>query len=384
MPEVFGFFTDTVLLSDAICNLKTEQMALLKSVENGQRVVIFGRRNTGKTSLVKSVVIANFQKNYTSSLAIFVDFLGVKDLDDIEIRLRIALQDSLAKAFPTQEKLRAVAELLKNIRPQMSIDALTGEASFTITSTSNTKKIRMDELFETIALYHRKNRALLVMDEFQDIALVQGAQAKLRTLMQNLPNDLPIIVLGSKKHLLSKIFAAPKAPFANWGRDLEIPPIKTSDYHPYIQMRFDARQLQISPESVRFLQDQMNDIPESINLICQEVMNDSEISGEIGPKQLSMAINRLLENRNGRFEEYLTTFTSNEIHVLRAISLSGPIKSPSSKAFLAASGVSSAGVLKIIKTLENDAILYRMPEGYILADPLLAKYLIRFRVGVDG
>lgn len=378
------FFTDTILPPEAICNLKNEQMALINSVEAGRRLVLFGRRNTGKTSIVKSIVIPSFQKTHQRSLAIFVDFLGVKSLDEIELRLRLALQDSLAKAFPTQEKFRVVAESLKSIRPQMSIDTMTNEVSFTISSSGNTKKIDLDRIFETIANYHTKNHVLLVMDEFQDIALVSGAQAKLRTVMQNLPGDLPIIVLGSKKHLLSKLFAAPKAPFANWGKDLEIPDIKTSDYHPYIQTRFNSQNLIISPESVQYLQEQMNFIPESINMICLEIMSDREMSGEITPRQISIAINRLLENRKGRFEEYLIHFTTNQIHVLRAISLAAHVKSPSSKEFLAASGVSSAGALKIIKTLEDDAILYRMPEGYVLADPLLAKYLLKYRAEIGA
>ncbi|MBT4289382.1 MAG: hypothetical protein HOD92_18815 [Deltaproteobacteria bacterium] len=58
------------------------------------------------------------------------------------------------------------------------------------------------------------------MDEFQDIAGIKEAEALFRNSLQNLNFKIPIVILESKQHLLTKIFARPTALFFNWGTHL--------------------------------------------------------------------------------------------------------------------------------------------------------------------
>lgn len=71
---------------------------------------------------------------------------------------------------------------------------------------------------------------LLVLDEFQDVVDVPTAEAVFRGSLQTFPHQAPMVTMGSKKHLLTKMFARPKAPFHNWGEDLEIKPIPYGEY----------------------------------------------------------------------------------------------------------------------------------------------------------
>jgi hypothetical protein len=61
---------------------------------------------------------------------------------------------------------------------------------------------------------------LLILDEFQDIAGIKEAEALFRNSLQNLNFKIPIVILESKQHLLTKIFARPTALFFNWGTHL--------------------------------------------------------------------------------------------------------------------------------------------------------------------
>jgi hypothetical protein len=54
-----------------------------------------------------------------------------------------------------------------------------------------------------------------------------------------------------------------------------------------------------------------------------------------------------------------------------------PVKQVSGTAFLSGLGLSQAGVSLMIKRFEDDAVIYRTPEGYILADALLAVFMRR-------
>ncbi len=57
----------------------------------------------------------------------------------------------------------------------------------------------------------------LVLDEFQDIALIDEAEALFRNGLEHIHSQIPVVISGSKQHLLNHIFARPKAPFFNWG-----------------------------------------------------------------------------------------------------------------------------------------------------------------------
>jgi AAA+ ATPase superfamily predicted ATPase len=45
------FLFNTLLNEDEICNLASERKAIQKAVERGSKLVVYGRRNFGKTSL---------------------------------------------------------------------------------------------------------------------------------------------------------------------------------------------------------------------------------------------------------------------------------------------------------------------------------------------
>jgi hypothetical protein len=65
----------------------------------------------------------------------------------------------------------------------------------------------------------------------------------------------PGISDGSKRHLLSSLFANPEAPLNGWGTDLEFQAIPYDEFHPYIQERSLQNNLTITDENARYLQD---------------------------------------------------------------------------------------------------------------------------------
>ncbi len=50
------------------------------------------------------------------------------------------------------------------------------------------------------------------------------------------------------------------------------------------------------------------------------------------------------------------------------------------KAFVQQVGLSTTGVGKIIKKLENNAVVYKEDNGYVLADPLLKQHILWARL----
>ena len=61
---------------------------------------------------------------------------------------------------------------------------------------------------------------MIILDDSQDIVRVEESEARLRNIFQNI--NIPVIVLGSKKHILADIFVKPRALPVNFGNDVVI------------------------------------------------------------------------------------------------------------------------------------------------------------------
>lgn len=370
------FAYETVLEPVNICNLITDREKLLNVVKHGDRAVFYGRRNTGKTSLVKSIIMPAFNSD-KKSLAIFVDLMGVKSIENIATRFKYGMEQSLSKIGPTQKLIMDIGKIIKGARPTISLDPITGIPTISLGLESNDKKSNIHDIFSLMSDYQRKNNVLLIIDEFQDISYVNEAEGILRDALQNLPPDLPVIILGSKKHLLSNLFANPAAPFAGWGKYIEISSISTEDYLEYILERFNYFKLNISYDVVKFTQDLLDNIPEPINIICEQVLRDlsCEKSVEVKESDIKNALRKTIDNRSGLFEERFLRFSQKERRFLEVLAVSAPVLEPTGKDFLKKVNLSSGGGGPLIKRLESDAIIYKTKMGYVVSDPLMAHYL---------
>ncbi len=215
------------------------------------------------------------------------------------------------------------------------------------------------------------------MDEFQDVSLVHEAESLFRNAFQQL-RSLPIIILGSKKHLLKNIFALPKSPLANFGKDVTIQSIDYEKYHEYISERFTLKKLKISKEDSRYLQDLMQRQPEAINLLCYEIYQNHNHK-KIDRNIISEAIQQILDQRNKRFEVMLLSFSSTEEKVVTAIAKEQRVSQPQSKEFTSKVNLTAKTVKTNINKLMNLGIIDTDNNQYYVCDPLLNLYLKYFR-----
>ena len=369
------FSTDTVLDANDICNLFATRLELLGGVKAGKRFVFFGLRNTGKTSLLKSIIIPAFQRENPNGSAIFLDVMDVKSEDDFSRRLQTALEEGISQSTGAKEFVKDLVKALKQIRPQFQIDSNTGETSFSLGFEPNERTLPIQTLFKEIGTSHKKRKALIVMDEFQDIEKVPTLAAKLRRYLQELPSDLPIIVSGSKKHILSRMFADPKAPFAGWGRPLEIETISVDDYLPYANQRFSSFDLNLTREGCEYLHDRMRQIPEPMNIVCDHLTRSNLSGTEISTKDVICAIKDVIKQRSSLYVERLGRYTEKDQRFLKAMADLQIVEKPTGKHFLKRANLSGSGCLSLLRKLEDAAMIYKNEVGYYVADPLLEIFL---------
>ncbi len=371
------FVYDHLVDRENICNLVREQEALKRYVAQGEKVVVYGPRNYGKTSVIKNVVIEDFKKEKRRRFVFFVDLMEVRSMESLVLRLTGAFERSFEESFPIRSLVENTRRFLSLLKPEVSIDTLTGKPSISLGISEKISPQTVVSIFSHIARIALKLPSLVVLDEFQDIARVEDVIGLLRAVFEEMA-DTPVILMGSKRHILSDIFAKPGAPLAGWGTDLEFYAIPYDDYHAYIVERFQQNALVVSRESTRYLQDSLQRVPEAINRLCQQLM-DLHRNKAIDQDDIEFALRKLLDNRESRYESYISTFSAAEEKTLIVLARLGEVKKPQSKSFLAKANLSNRTVAEIFKRLARAGVIEKPGSGYHIADPLFAAYLRNYR-----
>lgn len=374
------FQYDTIIDEENICNLEREQELLFRGVENHEKLLVYGRRNTGKTSLVKNVVAAKWLDKNPGAFHLYVDFYGVRTMSQLLARINSSFVEAFKRTFRTKAIFTQMLDIIKSLRPQVGFSS-DGTPTFSIALDHPESSANLHCIFEQInKLAISAIPVLVVFDEFQDIGRIDESEGILRDCLQNLSSDIPVIIMGSKKHLLSKIFAVPAAPFFNWGNAVEFGVISYEKYTKYMNERFENEEMSISQDNSVYLQNLMHRNPEQINRLCDRLLNTDMRHKEIEKDNINQALEDLVDSRHSVTEEYLANFNASEEKVLTEFAkLGGEVRHPMGKDFLRRANLSLGGVKKAITKMENESILYKEENIYLLADPLLKYHILKYR-----
>ena len=374
------FIFDSILDEENICNLKNEKQIIMKGVDHGLKLLVYGKRNMGKTSLVKNVIAQSWLRRQPAGFFIYVDLMGVKQLSQISERMTIAFTEAYNDCFKMKSVFNSMLKIIRGIKPSIELDeAGYPRLSFGIVAG---EKIRpfTDILKQLNLIYASNIPILLVLDEFQDIALIDEAEALFRSGLENIDSRIPVVILGSKQHLLNRIFARPKAPLFNWGTHVYFEAIDYHEYWQYMDERFKQAGFRISFENAVYLQDKMSRMPEAINRLCFALIFHDIAQGEVTKEDIDSGLSKVVSDRRNEPEIYLSGFTAAEQKVIINVAKMEPVLHPQGKDFIQNINLTAPGVRKIMMKLEDEAVVYKEDAGYILADPLLKQHILGFRL----
>jgi len=379
MTQGKTFYFDSLIAEEDICNQKKEKEDILKGVHAGLKLLVYGKRNYGKTSLIKNAVAKRWLAENPDGFFCYVDLMGVTSPINISERMTLAFSEAYNRSFRLKSLFQSLLSSLKQLKPTLELDD-SGSPKLSLSLSSKSEQAHFIEILRHIGVLAETVKVLLVFDEFQDIHGIGEADALLRNALQNLNAEIPVIIMGSKQHLLVNMFARPKAPFFSWGTHIVFQPIAYEEYHSYIQERFKFANLSISLEDAKYIQDKMDRNPEAINRLCYAIRNGAWNHTSISKGDIDAALDELIASRRSEPERYLSHFSATEQSVIIAIAKDAFVPHPQSKAFIKPLNLTAAGVGKIIRRLENDAVIYLEKDGYTLADPLLRNHLLRYRL----
>jgi hypothetical protein len=203
---------------------------LLALARGGHSFRLVGPRRYGKTTLLRRVLEAAERDGVATVL---VDLQDVLSIAEIVVRLERAY-----------ERLKGpVRRTVENLFRAWNIGLSLGGGGFTATLQRNphvdpeSVLLRLLEL--PAALFERDGTtSLIVFDEIQDVLAVEGADGKIRSVIQHQTEAATYGFAGSAPGVMQQLFADPKRPLLDQAVPKELAPLPLQDVADYVSGRF--------------------------------------------------------------------------------------------------------------------------------------------------
>jgi uncharacterized protein len=363
----------------SFCNRKQELADLSRAMENGDRLFLYSARRLGKTSLVKLALSGLPKKEY---LWAYVDLWPTDGEASFAAAIAKAITESLAG---TADKMLGVAKsFFGGLAPIISADSSGNpQISFSLRGDSDS----LPELLEVLKApaeiaKNRKRKVVLVLDEFQRILEygTDNAERTLRSAIQDQEN-VSYIFLGSRKHLIQKMFLDQNRPLYRAGGHYPLGPIAASSWKPFIQSRFTKTNKGVSTEVVQELCETTGGHPFYTQHLCHAVWELCEHGAEATSETIIQAIDLLLDRESYAYTALWESFAVNQRRFLSGLVQAERGVEVFGSSFIKKNNLKSASsAQRVVENLLGRDIIDREEGSFFIADRFFHLW-VKGRVG---
>ena len=381
MTSTNPFRYGALALDEAFTDRKAEIAELEADVRNGQDVVIFAPRRYGKSSLVwrasqelarKKVLVAQVDLMTAPNPATFAEKLARTIHDDVASPLLRA-----------KERLRVFGDL--KVTPTITIDPQTGSPSFSFSVTERPEDIdatleRLLELPGELAA-ERKRAVLLVLDEFQEVVEIDPRLPKLmRAVFQRQP-EVAHVYLGSKRHMMQRIFNDENEPFWRSAKQVELGVIERAPFAAYIKRQFERTDRYIAAEAVDAILDSTGGHPYATQELCYFAWQETAADERAEARHVDAALTKVLRSEHAHFS--LLWERASGVQRLLLGELAREPGRPLTGDYRRRHNLPAPStVQRAVEALERDELVARDHGSVRITEPFLAAWLVRDMRGI--
>src|SRR3954467_2562752 len=232
ITDVNPFIYSHPIAPEDIIDRDEETKRLLTAAVGGHYVRLYAPRKYGKTSLRRRVLRDGEQQE--RMIPILVDLYGVLSVADVAIRFERAYARQL------KGKLRArIEEFLQSTGLGLSLGALGVSARLQLDPRTDPLPALHALLDLPLRLEEGGGfRALIVLDEFQDIAKVRELDALIRSHIQFQGEVASFVFAGSEPGLMRELFEDGERPLYGQAVPMRLGRLADADIAGYIIGRF--------------------------------------------------------------------------------------------------------------------------------------------------
>jgi hypothetical protein len=376
MAATNPFRYGSLALDEAFADREAELDELNTDILNGQDVVIFAPRRYGKSSLVWR---ASQQLVLRDVLVGQVNLMTTPTKEKLAEKLARTIHDELASPlFRARERLRIFDGL--RIAPVVNVDPQTGALAFTFQAGRSPEDVdatleRLLELPAQLAA-ERDRRVALVFDEFQEIVEIDPNLPKLmRSVFQEQP-EVAHVYLGSKRHMMERIFNDENEPFWRSAKRIELGTIPPPLFRDFLLERFAQSGKPVDPS----LADGVLEITHGHPYATQELsyfLWESIAESGATRDDLGEALTRVLNSEHAHFSLIWDRASKAQRLLLQALAAEpGRPLAGEYRRRHRLPGPST--VQRALEALVRDELVRREASGeYLIAEPFLAEWLRR-------
>jgi hypothetical protein len=363
-------------LDEVFTDRQAEIRELETDIRNGQDVVLLAPRRYGKSSLVWRVAQRLVRRRM---LVAQIDLMTTPTKERLAEKLAATIYEDVAsRLFRAKERLR----IFQNLRVQPAINVNPHDGSLSFGFGAAIAPADLDETLERLLQLpaqlaaERERETVLILDEFQEVVDIDRDLPKLmRAVFQQQP-EVAHVYLGSKRHMMERIFNDENEPFWRSAKKMELGVIAPGEFEGYIQERFEATGRDIEPAAVEQVLAVTRGHPYATQELCyflwQRVPEKASATGE----QVGEALADVLRSEHAHFSLVWARASSAQRSLLHALARApGHPLSTAYRRRFALPGPST--VQKALQALEREELISRAGGYAEISEPFLAEWIGR-------
>lgn len=337
--------------------------ALWDRAARGSFVLLTAPRRFGKTTLVHRL-----QRDAEASgdlAVVVVDLMGVQTLDDLAVRFGRAwtrlpkgpLARAAATVLPYVEGLTVAGGLVSlTARPSGAAQAATLEAVLDVPR----------------AIAERTGRRILVvLDEFQDVAGVDRADAVIRSQIQHQTDRVSCLFAGSDQSMLDLLFADRARPLYGQAEQVALGPFDPVELADHVTARLAESDRRLTDAALAAYLACVEGHPQRSMLVADCAWGTVDDGGTIDLPELDRAVGEALDRCRAEFERLADFTTDAQLRVLRLLAWGEPITGAAAQRLAVSQGSARAAA----KALEAKGLVHRTAGRPAVLDPILVAWL---------
>jgi len=332
-PRTNPFHFGDVALGEQFIDRTAELGELLGDLRSGQNMLVLAPRRFGKTSLI---VATAERLRKEDVLVAYADLLRVTTKTRFAEALAAALYDGLEP--PVGRLVQRAADFFRDLplRPKVTVNP-DGTPSFELAAGADERDVdaTLDQLFALpgAVAKRRSRRVVVVLDEFQEIvAIAPELPARMRAVFQFQP-EVAHVYLGSRQHLLRRVFTDANQPLYNSAKVMALGPIAPEVFAAFIQERYNASGKTITPEATIALLGYTNGHPHDTQKLAYFTWALVPEGADATTETVDAAVGQILETDTARYTELWDSLATNQRRLLEALAKPDRPANPLSDAF---------------------------------------------------
>lgn len=361
---------------DLFCDREQEISILLANITNERNTTLISPRRMGKTGLIFRTFdeIKSLHKEINTC---YVDIFATRSLSDF-IKF---FAESVFEAFPEKTTIgNKFMNFIKALRPVFTFDPITNQPQISIHYQNlEEKEQTLKQIFHFLDSLNIK--IVIAFDEFQQIRDYPEThiEALLRTYIQQIKN-VQFIFCGSKRHILTDMFANPKSPFYASTQFLELGKINLQTYREFIKNQFTKNNYFINEDAVDFILGWTKQHTYYTQVLCNKVfeLNKNHITID----EVKFVCAELLAQNQSLFLQYRQMLTNAQWNFLIAIAKESEVSQIMASNFLMKYEIGTPANAKRLQTslMEKELLLSTSTKSgqiYSVYDVFLSRWMER-------